>query len=218
MICVPFGRILFSSSAIPLNLQHRQITLLNWSLIDVLTIRPRVASLHLQVFARALHPELFQVFRSYCVERENYRAKIDITRDGHVVTFSSDSVTMSEVTCATSQPLPQKRRLFHSLLGDRTEESLEAARGIRYRTEFEMECLSPEMFAMIQTQLSTRQKELDLLHVFDSSGRLAMGAISFIHVETRPKSLTVQALHTFPDDEAIVKVFTTYSLPSKRTS
>ncbi len=44
-----------------------------------------------------------------------------------------------------------------------------------------------------------------MFHKFDSSGRMALGALSYINVETRSRSLLVQAFHTFPDDCAIVK-------------
>ena len=39
-----------------------------------------------------------------------------------------------------------------------------------------------------------------MLHRFDSSGRMALGALSYLNVETRNRSLLVQAFHTFPDD------------------
>lgn len=181
----------------------------------MLSIRPRVASLNLQVFARALHPELFRVYRSHSIEREQYRAKFDITQDGHIITFVAGSVTLAEVSCATHQLLPQKRRLLNLSIGDRVSKTVEAPQGIRYRTECELECLSSEMFAMIQAQLASKQKELELLHVFDSSGRIAMGAISYLHLDLRPKSLTVRAIHTFPDEEAIVKFYSTFSLPKR---
>ena len=179
----------------------------------MLSIRPRVASLNLHVFSRSLHPELFTVHRTKQVIREKYSAKIDITHEGHVVTFCSETVTLAEIACSNLQPLPQKRSLLNAQLGERVVEKLEAPMGIRYRSEFEMEYLSPEMFAMLQVQLSSKQKELELFHAFDSSGRIAMGAISYIHLETRSRSLTIQSLHTFPDDEAIVKVISTISLP-----
>jgi hypothetical protein len=44
-----------------------------------------------------------------------------------------------------------------------------------------------------------------MLHRFDSSGRMALGALSYLNVETRNRSLRIQAFHTFPDDYAIVK-------------
>jgi hypothetical protein len=34
---------------------------------------------------------------------------------------------------------------------------------------------------------------------------MALGAISYVNIETRSRTLLVQAFHTFPDDCAIVK-------------
>ena len=52
-----------------------------------------------------------------------------------------------------------------------------------------------------------------LVHTFDSSGRMALGALSYINVETRSRSMLVQAFHTFPDDYAIVKSQSLFQLP-----
>jgi hypothetical protein len=51
------------------------------------------------------------------------------------------------------------------------------------------------------------------LHTFDSSGRVSLGAISYINLETRNRSLLIQAFHTFPDDNAIVKSQSVFRLP-----
>ena len=42
---------------------------------------------------------------------------------------------------------------------------------------------------------------------------MALGAISWIDVETRPRSLIVHAFHTFPDDMAIVKSQSVFETP-----
>jgi hypothetical protein len=39
--------------------------------------------------------------------------------------------------------------------------------------------------------------------------------LSFINLESRDRSLKVQAFHTFPDDYAIVKSQSVFSLPGK---
>jgi hypothetical protein len=52
-----------------------------------------------------------------------------------------------------------------------------------------------------------------MLHRFDSSGRMALGALSYLNVETRNRSLLVQAFHTFPDDYAIVKIQSQFEVP-----
>ena len=69
------------------------------------------------------------------------------------------------------------------------------------------------MFWLIQQQLGDSAKSHELIQVFDSSGRMAIGGMSFIHVETRSHSLRIQAIHTFPDDLALVKIQSSYTLP-----
>ena len=64
---------------------------------------------------------------------------------------------------------------------------------------------------MVQQQLGNEQTE-GLLHAFDSSGRMALGAMSYVGIETRNRALRIQAIHTFPDDHAIVKVESLFSL------
>jgi hypothetical protein len=70
---------------------------------------------------------------------------------------------------------------------------------------FQLEPVEPEVFWTFQHELLRDGERQGLLHRFDSSGRMALGAISYINVETRNCSLLVQAFHTFPDDCAIVK-------------
>jgi hypothetical protein len=42
---------------------------------------------------------------------------------------------------------------------------------------------------------------------------MALGALSYINIESRDRNLLVQAFHTFPDDYAIVKIQTLFQLP-----
>ena len=83
---------------------------------------------------------------------------------------------------------------------------------MQYRTHFQLESVQPDLFWMVQQQLSADQAE-GLIHKFDSSGRMALGGMSYVGIETRSRSMLVQAIHTFPDDHAIVKVESLFSLP-----
>jgi hypothetical protein len=176
----------------------------------VLSIRPTVAEHAFYVFGRSIHPELFTIFRSRSIERSKYSAKIDITSDGHIVTFKSKSIVTTEVVCSANQLLPQKRRLIGSNLKGKNTERVPRKQGVSYHTQFELEHVSTEMFWMLHNQLQSSQCENELVHSFDSSGRIAFGAVSFVHVEERESQLLVQAFHTFPDDCAIVKSVSTF--------
>ena len=187
--------------------------------MQVLSVRPKVAELAFHVFGRSLHPELYAVHKTRHIERENYQARIDITNCGHVITWVANvddditAPTVCEVATSAHQPLPKKRCMVtRALKGSRTEQA-SGRGGVSYRTHFQLEPVDPDMFFMVQKQLGDTQPE-GLLHSFDASGRMAMGAVSYVNIETRQRSMLIQAIHTFPDDYAIVKVESIFSLPT----
>jgi hypothetical protein len=179
----------------------------------VLSVRPKVAELAFQLFGRALHPELFEVHKSRSLTRGDYSARIEITTAGHVVTWRYRGLTLTEVACSAQHPLPERRRLLsYSLKGERSDR-VECRGGIVYQTSFQLESVSPELFWAFQDELTKDGDKQGLIHTFDSSGRMALGAISYIHADSRNRSLLVQAFHTFPDDYAIVKIQSVFELP-----
>jgi hypothetical protein len=179
----------------------------------VLTVRPKVAELTFQVYGRPLHPELFQIYKSRRIERGGYVARVDITSAGHVITWSYNGTTLTEVAAAAHNPLPKRRRLlFHRLRGERSER-IECRGGMVYQMSFQLEPAAPEIFWMFQQELAHESERRGLVHTFDASGRMALGALSYVNLETRNRSVLVQAFHTFPDDCAIVKSQSLFQLP-----
>jgi len=179
----------------------------------VLTVRPKVAELVFQLYGRPLHPELFQVYDSRSISRGNYEARIEITSAGHVVTWRYGGLTLTEVAAAAQHPLPEKRRLMsYALKGERSDH-VECRGGVRYEMSFQLESVDPEVFWTFQEELAADGGRKGLFHKFDASGRIALGALSYINVESRARRLLVQAFHTFPDDYAIVKSQSMIVLP-----
>jgi hypothetical protein len=179
----------------------------------VLTVRPKVAELTFQVYGRPLHPELFHVVQTFTVQRGAYTAKIDITGAGHVVTWRHAGLTLTEVAASARHPLPKMRRLLcYNLKGQRTDR-VDCRGGECYQMGFQLEPAVPEVFWTFQQELLAEGKRQGMLHRFDSNGRMALGAISYINLEARSKSLMVQAFHTFPDDYAIVKSQSLFQVP-----
>jgi len=102
--------------------------------------------------------------------------------------------------------------LSYRLKGQRSDR-VECRGGVVYHTNFQLEPVAPEVFWTFQEELSRDGERQGLMHVFDSSGRMALGAVSYIYAETRTRSLLIQAFHTFPDDCAIVKCQSVFELP-----
>jgi len=179
----------------------------------VITVRPKVAELVFRLYGRPLHPELFQTHQSRTIQRGDYQAKIDITSAGHLVTWQYGGLILTEVATSAHHPLPQKRRLMsYRLAGARTDE-MECRGGVNYHVDFQLETVDAQVFWTFQDELVRTSQDASLFHLFHSSGRMAIGALSYIHVETRDRRLQIQAFHTFPDDYAIVKSQSIFELP-----
>lgn len=177
----------------------------------MLSVRPKIAELSFQVFGRSLHPELFEFQQTRRIERDAYQAQLSITNSGHVISWCGNKVTLSEVAASSHQLLPKRRQLLESTLKGKHEEEIQCRSGVSYSTQYTLEPVGADLFWAIQKQLTTEGTE-GLLYRFDSSGRIDLGALSYIHVDTRAKSMLVQAIHTFPDDHAIVKVESVFSI------
>ena len=179
----------------------------------MLSVRPKVAELAFQLFGRALHPELFEVYKARGISRGDYAAHIGITSAGHIVTWRYRGLTLTEVACSAQHPLPERRRLLSYRLKGQRSDKVECRGGITYQMSFQLETVTPDVFWTFQEEITREGEREGLLHTFDSSGRMAIGALSYISVETRQRSLLVQAFHTFPDDYAIVKTQSVFELP-----
>jgi hypothetical protein len=185
-----------------------------WSLSGVLSLRPKAGELVFQVFARPLHPELIAAKAARAIDRGSYSASVAITEAGHVVTWRQGTTTLTEVAAAAAQPLPQKRRLLaHKIAGERSDR-VQCRCGATYQTCFQLERVAAELFWSFQEELVVSGSRRGLLHRFEAGGRMALGAVSWIDIETRPRSLLVQAFHTFPDDLAVVKTQSLFEIPS----
>jgi hypothetical protein len=180
---------------------------------SVISLRPKVGELVFQLYGRCLHPELFEICSTRSIDRGGYTATVSITTAGHLVTWRKDGLTLTEVATSLSQPLPQKRRLLsHRIAGERSDR-MECRGGASYETCFQLETVQQEVFWSFQQELVEAGMKRGLLHRFESGGRVALGAVSWIDVETRPRSLIIQAFHTFPDDMAIVKSQSVFETP-----
>lgn len=179
----------------------------------MLTVRPKVAELVFQLYGRSLHPELFLIHSSRTVKRGDYKATVEITSAGHVVRWRYGGLTLTEVATSAHHPLPQKRRLVSYRLKGKGADQVECRGGTRYRVNFQLEKVDPDVFWTFQQELACDGQHQGMLYRFDSSGRMALGALSYIHLEARNHTLKVQAFHTFPDDYAIVKSQSTFEIP-----
>lgn len=180
----------------------------------VLFVRPKVTDLTFHLFGRSIHPELFDACASRVVERKNYRLQVNITSAGHWVSFENKGLLVSEVCASSHHPLPQQNRLFSQALQSSHEQHCLVEDRLHYQSRFQIEGVNPRMFVTIAQQLKDQGQCEGLVHQFESSGRMAMGAISYVNIQAFSKKVLVRSLHTFPDTCAVVKSESTFEIRS----
>ena len=126
--------------------------------MDISTVRPKVAELTFQLFGRSVHPELFQIYKSHHIEREQYSARIHITADGHIICWRSGKSILTEVASSIHQPLPPSGKVFSAPLRNRGCDVIDYNSLVSYRCEYALERVKAEMFWMIQKQLGDASK------------------------------------------------------------
>ncbi len=170
----------------------------------MLVVRPKIAELNFILFGRAIHPELFNACASRQIERSNYTLDLNITSDGHMIVFRHADLTLAEVSAGHLHPLPEKRMLMnHAIKGNQTDQ-LVFRDLVGYECEFQREKVAAKTVLAIQQQLSDFECQ-GLVHRFQSSGRMAFGAISYIDIQAYQNHVQVRSFHTFPDTCSIVK-------------
>lgn len=181
-------------------------------LYERLVSRPRVDEFSFHVFTRALHPELFEVVAAREVERGGYVGSVQITTAGHVVTWRFRDITLTEVTCPFTELLPDRgRHALYRLRGSRSER-IAIGTSVHYHFRFQVEPIRREVLEAFQEELWAVGEYRGLVCQFDQPGNGRIPALSYAYVETRNRSMLVQVFHTFPDDWAILKVESLFTI------
>lgn len=172
----------------------------------MLSVRPKITGINFHLFARSVHPELVQVCGARTIERDNYRLDLNITTDGHLITFRHRNSVYCEVAAADSHELPHQCRLISHVVDGSTVNGPSMYEDlIGYQSSVALEVVDPKIFVTIQQQLDKRVETDGLVHRFQSNGRLNFGAISYMHAQSFISHIRVRAFHTFPETCAVLK-------------
>jgi hypothetical protein len=172
--------------------------------MNTYSLRPRVSDLVFQLYARPLHPELFDIVAVRKVQRDNAEIAVRITRTGHVITWASREVHLTEVA-AVDKSLPEGRSLLSYRLRGEQSACRTFSGGISYQMNFQVEVLTPEIFFHVHDEILADGAKRGLLHNFQPNHRLSLAPLGFVTVEARADCLFLSAFHTFPDEFTVVK-------------
>ncbi|MBQ17905.1 MAG: DUF2617 domain-containing protein [Planctomycetaceae bacterium] len=176
------------------------------------SVRPDASELVFHLFGRSVHPELLAVRAETEVWHEDYSASIHICDAGHMVSLRCRNETVTEVTAARQQLLPQKRQLLEKKIRGSRNETFQFDNGVRYYVSYQLEQLDQEVFLNVHEELARDSLTAAVAFAFPGTGRFDPAALSVITTDNWPGSLLVQAFHTFPENCAVVKTQSLFEL------
>lgn len=166
----------------------------------------RVSDLTHQVYARALHPDWFRVHVHKRLAQSGWVADVRLIDGGHVLTWSSGPVCVSEVLCARDLELPEVGVLHRSSVRHERSTSFSLNGRAAYHACVEAERVEPEVFAHLNDELLLDASRGGLFHRARTANRMVVPALGLIRIETKRAYLSIHATHTYPDERAIVRV------------
>ena len=181
-------------------------------LVNVLSVRPKITELSFHLFARTVHPELFNACVSREYPRDNYLLKVNITTSGHLLTFEHGRHVLTEVSASAHQPLPTQCQLLAHSIDTPWQDQTVIDDLIEYQCSYQLEPVNPNTFVAIEQQLDAQVQCEGLVHRFEANGRIAFGAISYVNVQSFRNHVKIRSFHTFPDTYAVLKSESSFSL------
>jgi hypothetical protein len=176
--------------------------------MNTAVLRPPVSTVSLHLFRRPLHPELFETLAVREVRRDDYVLTVRITPEGHVLTWRTADLHLTEMTAARGQCLPGRGRVWrHRFQGEHTD-AFRASAAVSYQMSAQAEVLTPETFVRVHAELLADGRKRGLLHLFYPGHRFALSPLGFVTADARPGCLVVNTFHTFPDECTVIKTQT----------
>jgi hypothetical protein len=103
-----------------------------------------VAQLVFHLYARSLHPEIFNTGEERQIWRDDYRAVFRLADAGHVVTFQSHHRTLTEAVVSRGQELPVQRRIASFSFDHNPQKSFRYDDAVRYDARFDLRSVEPD--------------------------------------------------------------------------
>jgi len=188
--------------------------------ITMITTRPCVSELTFLHYARPIHPEFFRIVASRTVERSDYTLTVHLTSTGHVTDFRTNipepdgkRLFATEVATSAHFEMPDSPVSSFRFKGHQ-KQYIRISEFLHVETTFECETLGRKAFMVMQSEL-VKANELDgLFYHFGPNGRIALGGLSYLTLETRYKRIRIRAYHTFPESCRVMTTDTVVMMTS----
>ncbi len=173
----------------------------------------QATDLHLFVFDRALHPELFQHFADYRVEQGQYVAEIWIIGLSHAVTVTSGQHSLTELLARESDTLPTRGILSRFRLKGERDHERKTPDGWSYLVSTQVETMDEALYKSVHNDLLRHTEKRGWFQSYEAWAEGDLVPFTYIDYEARDREFHVHAFHAYPAERTLVKTQSIIELP-----
>jgi hypothetical protein len=170
--------------------------------------------LHLFVFDRGLHPELFSHYADYRVRQSRYHVDIWIVGLSHVVTLTSGSRSVTELLARESDLLPSRGVLTRFRLKGERDHERKTPDGWNYLISTQVETMDEALYKSVHHDLLRHTEKRGWFVSYDQFGDGPLTPFSYIDHEARDREFHVHAFHAYPHERTLIKTQSIIELPA----
>ena len=173
--------------------------------------RPKLFEPKICLYDKPVHPEFFRIVAEKTIRRKEYEVSLSITSAGHRICWIDERRILTEVISANITELPMSTVAVRSLF-DPSRKLLTLPDQDFYRNSSRIETVPTDFFGAFEQEFARNLEPKGLIYRFGFSGRMTLGGISYIGVDSRARSLKIRTVHTFPDDAVLLKTESVFLL------
>jgi hypothetical protein len=174
----------------------------------------QAVDLHLFVFDRALHPELFTQFANFRVNQGKYHADIWILGLSHLVTVTSGSRCITELLARESDLLPTRGVLSRFRLKGERDHERKTPEGWSYMVSTQVETMDEALYKSVHFDLLRHTEKRGWFQSYEQWAEGDMVPFTYIDHEARDREFHVHAFHAYPQERTLVKTQSIIELPA----
>jgi len=182
--------------------------------VELGSLSLQTADLHLFVFDRALHPELFRHFADYQVRQGRYQADIWVVGLSHVITVTSGQRCLTELLARESDVLPTRGVLSRFRLKGERDHERKTPDGWSYMVSTQIETMDEALYKSVHNDLLRHTEKRGWFHSYNEWEENGLTPFSYIDHEARDSEFHVHAFHANPLERTLIKTQSIVELPS----
>ena len=157
------------------------------------------------LYARSLHPELFNIYVEREIFRDAYSALFWIIGSSHAVTFRAGGRILTEIVADSRLDVPVQYKLGAFRFSQNPQKRLRYDDGIAYDAHFDHRSYDREGFLAKLHEMKHAVIANGVYHVFDPEGDHDLPTVTAVSFVPQQTSLNVRTFHTFPEEMAVIE-------------